>query len=220
MSAKVFNSVKQHYQLNVPHPDYEAGKPCVVRWPTDPEWCLLNKTQMSLTKQTSTGTKNEVVKIHESSKTLLDDIQINQDVVFDEAEAAHLVNRLARREMLESEKVGGNEYKIVCKVYGGVTTTHYLKCATQRQIMTYNKECVFKSNDRQTTKFNFLYEPAGPLYDNLLIRNEGYADATALDGAGNPQGIPSPVPIIHKEAVVNELLTLIQSETQGDDPES
>lgn len=181
------------------------GKRCVVRFPTDQEWCDRARRQKLIRRDLGRG-KSQFDPGR--AKAIDADLfaRIRQDAdgpEFDEHDAAYVIDRLDRATVQNLERAG-NEYTVALKVPGAVTV-HVLRIPSQKQVDEYGDASAPPPiHGERTTELRVFLEPAGPLYDAVLARNDGYSGA---------------VPIIHKLAAVSAMLRDISSRMEEDDPE-
>jgi hypothetical protein len=179
-------------------------KTCQMRWPTDEEWAERARSRKVLRR---TGTRGRVTIETPDAETIdaafFEKIRMPEEggPEFDAAEAAKAVAGLERSEVIESS-LDGAEIRCVLDV-PGAETTHVLRIPSQRQILDLGRKSVKISDaGRKGVFITVTLEESGALYDSLLVRTEGYEGDV--------------VPIIHKDAVVQSTLLLIQ-ELEGED---
>lgn len=199
----MFDSSKS---FNIPTID---GKRCRVRFPTDQEWCDRARKQKLIRRDLGRGkSQYDPARTKQIDADLFARIREDEDgPEFDQHEAAYVIDRLDRATVQSVER-NANEYTITLRVpgeKGGVNTVHVLRVPSQKQADDYaDASAPPPIHGERVTELRVFLEPAGPLYDAVLVRNEGYAGA---------------VPIIHKLAAVTAMLRDVQSRTEEDDPE-
>lgn len=196
--------INQEISLKVASPECEGGyKTATVRFPTDQEWIARQRQLRVQIRQLGRGnSKTTVLNAEEVDGELLSKIRLGDGPDFDGAEAAAIIRRLAKAEAGEAEKTGV-VYSIPVTV-PGEETVHRLRMATEKQRFNYRR-AAFDPTDgphgRQEIRMNL--QAAGDLYDALTSGAEGYS---------------GPVPIIHKQAAIAELLQEMALEEEDENP--
>lgn len=181
------------------------GKRCSVRFPADQEWCDRARKQKLIRRDLGRGkSQYDPMRAKAIDQALFDRIRQDADgPEFDQHEASYVIERLDRAIVQDIQRAG-NEYTVELKVTGAITT-HVLRIPSQKQVDDYGDASAPPPiHGERTTELRVFLEPAGPLYDALLVRNEGY------DGS---------VPIIHKLAATSAMLRDISARMEEDDPE-
>lgn len=186
-------------------------KRCVVRWPTDAEWCERTRKQAIVKSNLGRGkSTTDVLNAKELDAALFAKIRIDKDgPEFDDADAVAVIRKLGRCELLGPEDDQppvalreGDNFRIRFKV-PKATVVHVLRGPRQVDIQRYSAASVgVPVDERNHQTFRFKLEPAGELYDAIKVESTGYADG---------------VPITHKEAAIAALLQALQIEDE--DPE-
>lgn len=208
------------YEFRIPHPDFPDGKLARVRFPTDAEWC--KRARQLVTVQRSIGrdsTKSDIPRLQEVNLDLYASIvqadeSGNPSDVLDEAEISKVIEQLERCRVISVEKSGG-AYEIKLKVARGREVLHVLKIPSQKQIMDFGKSAVDIRSRRLVSETKVALEPSGELWRKLLVKCEGYAglDLEHLSSSTSDY----PVPIIHMDGALTELLMQVSAELEGED---
>jgi len=222
-AEKVFDRTKQ-IRNHVPHPDFPDGKKiCIVRFPTDKEWCLRAHRTVNVRKSSADGgVRADSTGLVGANKELFDTIRIHEgnsaDVEFDEAEASRIIERLERCVVQEVTKKGV-EYTITMKPFDGSLVTHVLKIPTQKLLMDYGKAAVDIVGRKQAVETRVALEPSADLWKKLQVSSAGYLLETldVMENISKP--IPDPIPVIHMDAAINALLTALREDFDDTDPE-
>jgi hypothetical protein len=174
---------------------------CAVRFPTDKQWIERQKhvriqvQNLGRDKSRTQGIVNE-----EHDLELFKAIRIEGGEDFDEYEGSHVITLLTKAEAAATGSAGGVDVRL--KVFGGRETVHSLRAPRRKQIVNYS-EAHWKVTDGKACRtIQVALETSAQLYDQLVVSTEGYADG-------------SPVPIIHKNAVITELMEFISPERQA-----
>lgn len=192
--------------------EFEVGirsggrKVCRLRFPTDAEWCERARAITTVRRFLGRGkSTSETTGAEAANERLFDKIRLDKDGdPFDQAEMAAAIERLERASV-ESITPRSSGYSVSLRVPGREgenITEHVLACPTLSQIDANEKASIRPVLGRRTNEIKVFLEPSGELYDRLIQckpEEAGYAGA---------------VPIIHKVAVVTEL---IQHVTEEDD---
>lgn len=177
-------------------------KPCTVRFPTDTEW--IERARGIKTLRTPLGrgkSETRAVNAEAADLALYEKIRCDGAPDLDEYEAADVIDRLERMKIVCSERIG-NRFHVTMRAMG-CGLTHVMKIPTKRDTMEYGRESVRVIDQRRSQEIRVSIEPSAALYDRLLDHVDGYE---------------GPVPIIHKDGVVVEVLNLIAA-AEDDDPE-
>jgi hypothetical protein len=166
-------------------------KRCVVRFPTDREWCEHTRAQMTIRKILGRGRSvSDTSGSEQADAELFAAIHDDAAVEFDAIEAGGVLAKLQRADVDDVEREA-DSFRIRLKVMGGILTEHVLRMPTQKEIHDYNRSSTRLVNVRRSQEIRSYLEPSGDLYDKIASKSSGYA---------------ATVPIIHKAAAVSELL--------------
>jgi len=207
-SVRVFDRTKK-IRNHVPHPDFPDGKKtCLVRFPTDKEWCARAHRTVNVRKSNADGgVRADSPGLVDANKELFDLIRLEGEE-FDEAEASRVIERLERCVVQDCSKKGV-EYTITMKPFDGSIVTHVLRIPTQKLLMDYGKAAVDIVGRKQAVETRVALEPSADLWSKIQVNFEGYtAETTFTD-----------VPIIHKDSAINALLTSLREDFDDTDPE-
>jgi hypothetical protein len=187
-------------EVSVLHP---AGKKtCRVRWPSDEEWIEHSARRRVVVSQLSRDESvTEILDGERAAGELLAKIRIDKDGPdLDEYEASYVIERLSRAQVDDCARADGG-VGVTLKV-PGVVTKHVLRVPSLAEVVNYRRgfsRLVENRRGKQLLKINL--RAAGEFYDKLAQSKEGYAVE---------------VPVIHKAAVVTELLVYLEAEQEGD----
>jgi hypothetical protein len=181
-------------------------KACTVRYPSDEDWCARTRAQRAIRRLLGRGkSQYEVAGAEEADAELLGKIRLDKDgVELDAAEAAKVIERLERCQVLDAERAG-DRFRIEMRVAGG-RVVHVLKIATQKDVLDYGRASVRAVDGRRQQEIRLALEPAAELWAKVRVAVEGYAN-------------PETVPIVHKDVAVVELLAQVEALQEEDDPE-
>jgi len=187
-------------ELTIPSPD--GGKTVAVRFPTDDQWIERMRKLRTVVRTIGRGkTSTEIENSEEVDSDLVNAVRINADgPALDGAEASAVIDRISRADADEAEREG-SEYRIRLRVPGAVTL-HRLRMPSQKEILDYRRSAVSVLDGRRRQEIRINLRAAGDLYDKLKTGLEGYA---------------GDVPIVHKSAVVSELLATLRNEEDDED---
>lgn len=177
-----------------------------VRWPTDKEWCDNSKrkkfSERSVGQYTSEfdDSGNEL-----SDSALFEAIRLDKDgPPWGPFEAAAAIEKI-KRSRIKSSAFSGDAYRIELVAHK-CPTVHQIRMPTLDRIGRFGKSSVRMyrvTNGRQTqTDLIEFIEHYGPLYDEHVESVEGYVSA---------------VPIIHKYAIMTEVIRLMRVEEDAED---
>ena len=179
-------------------------KRCVLRWPTDQEWAQRARSLRIVTQQLGRNrSQTDTVNEDRVNAELFTKIRIDQDgPPFDEAEAASAIRRLDRTLITDVDRDGAH-YRIHLRA-AGCDLLHVLRIPTKAEELRYRKAAVHIFDLRRQVEARLNLEASQELYDAVHVAHEGYA---------------GPVPIVHKEAALREMLDQLQQLDEEADPE-
>ncbi|HUS96798.1 MAG TPA: hypothetical protein VMX97_08680 [Hyphomicrobiaceae bacterium] len=189
-------------EIRLPAPD--GIKTAIVRFPSDEQWSERMRVQRTVIRDLGRGqSETQILGAEEADLALFQAVRIDKDgPAFDAAEAAAVIRRLSRADTGEPEREG-NAYRIPLTV-PGAETVHVLRMPSERQLLDYRRSAVRVIESRHgRSELRINLTPAAELYDALKQTVEGYTGA---------------VPIIHKSAVINELLQELRTLEEEPDP--
>jgi hypothetical protein len=191
---------KREIEISVLHP--EGRKACRVRWPTDEEWIEHSARRRVVVSQLSRDESvTEVMDGERAAGELLGKIRIDKDgLALDEYEASYVIERLSRAQVEDCARADGG-MEIVLKV-PGASTKHALRVPSLAEVVSYRRSfsrLVENRRGKQILKINL--RAAGDFYDKLAQSKDGYA---------------GDVPVIHKAAVITEMLGFLEAEQESD----
>lgn len=191
----------QHFGIKI-----QSGgeKRCVVRFPTDREWCEHIRAQVTIRRTMGRGrSTTESAGDEKADAELFSAIRVSspEGVDFDAADGSEVIGKLQRADMEDSVREG-DTLRIKLRVLGGVLTEHVLRQPTQKQMREYGRSATRWVNARRAQEIRTFLEPSGELYDKLSVSVSGYV------------GAPS---IAHKASAVNELLSYLAELDEDDE---
>jgi len=183
-------------------------KSCLLRFPTDAEFCDRARRQRTIRhflgrgKSKTTDLNTEAVDLQ-----LFAALRVEQDgQSFDAAEASAFIGRLDLADVVSAEWEGETR-RMEMKV-PGARTTHVLRIPRQSEIREHERATTDAVYANRSAEIRVALEPSGRLYDQVLVETQGYV---------------GPVPINHKVAAVTNLLAALSQLLEGeddDDPEA
>jgi len=180
-------------------------KDAVVRFPSDSEFCERARKQRSIRRFLGRG-KSEAEAIDSTSidAELFERIRNDKDgVFFDASEAAAVLGKLERA-TVESCEREGDDFRIVLKVPGAVTE-HLVRMPTRKEMDRHETASVKVTGARRAQEIRGFLEPSGDLYDAITKEVGGYEGS---------------VPVVHKVAVVAEVLAQMAADDEEALPEA
>lgn len=203
----MFDSNKP-FEVIVPTGSDPSGKKtCLVRFPTDAEWCerarktVIVRKQLSADASTSEMPDDDRLSAELFAKIRTDDGRPEMDA----AEGAYVIQRLENCRVLSCEREG-IQFRITMKVPGGevIHTLRMPKLADEREFSRMSAPPPIQR--RHHSEIRIYLEPSGELWGKCHISTSGYADGSA-------------VPIIHKSQAISEMLRAISQDGEEKDPE-
>lgn len=181
----------------------DVRKVATVRFPTDAEWADRAAAQRTVIRSIGRGrSETEILNGAEVDRELFVKILLSENAAaFDDAEASAVIGRIARCEAGEAEH-DGSQVRIPLSTAAG-DTTHFMKVPSQKQVLDYGKAAVRLVEGRHRQELRLNVVPAGTLYDALVA-------APACNSSLGPAYVDGVVPIIHKQAVIAELVRSIK----------
>lgn len=179
-------------------------KVCTVRFPKDTEWCERSRKQRSIRRFLGRG-KSEAESIDSTSIDLeiFERIRSDEDgPEFDGAEAALVLAKLERASVESCEREG-EMFRLTVRVPGAITE-HLVRMPTRREMDKHEASSVKIVGARRSQEIRGFLEPSGELYDSIHESHLGYV---------------GPVPIVHKVAVLAEIMAMIGLEEEEAIPE-
>lgn len=191
--------------------EIESGgiRTCRLKFPPDQQW-IERSRKIVLHRDEIAGGKTkmrvlEIEKIDEPffRKALLPDPPDNGQN-FDEFEASLALEILSRCDVESGEKADG-AITVTARVFGNRSVTHVFQLPRRRHVIEYKRGSLDIVSGTKTTEFKAYLGPSAIFYDALIVSHEGYAEG-------------SQVPILHKDAVVTEVLRLVNEVPQAQGP--
>jgi hypothetical protein len=180
-------------------------KRCTVRFPNDEEWCHWARKQRSVRRVLGRGkSQTDEIGLDDLNAELFDRIRIDKDggAAFDQAEAGMVIGKIERAAITGVDREGNN-FRIELKV-PGAETSHVLRMPTAKEMQEHERASTSVIVGRRQQEIRAFLEPSGLLYDKLHVSSSGYAGAT---------------PIVHKSAVITELLAQLAIAEDDEFPE-
>lgn len=179
-------------------------KECKVRFPSDAEWCERARKQRSIRRFLGRGkSESETVDSTGIDADLFARIRVDKDgASFDASEAAAVLAKLERA-AVESCEREGDDFRVTLKVPGAVTE-HVVRMPTRKEMDRHEASSVQVTGARRAQEIRGFLEPSGDLYDAIQKSVAGYEGA---------------VPIVHKSAIVTEVLIQLASDDEDAIPE-
>lgn len=180
-------------------------KTCMVRYPSDEEWCDRIRRQKMVRQNVGRGKTRPIPQRPEIiDAALFGKIRLDLDgPTFDEAEAADVIDRVDRAEVVEvvGEPEGFTVKLLAMKRF---ETSHLVRVPFKGELLKHERSSFSRLDGGRTQEIRVAMEPSGALYDAIALRSSGYIGA---------------VPINHKYAVVFEIIQEIERDEDDDDPE-
>lgn len=202
----VFDSSKQ-FEVHI----VSGGvKKCLLRWPTDEEWARLIRAQKVVTETVGDSSKTRRVGMEKAHLALFEAIRQDGDgESFDAFEATEAISKLQYAER-RSVLVNGKQMTVtlgICRLKSRAVfeVSHTLNIPDMKQITEFQRANLDPSRKGAQVIITTKLEPAGALYDQLAPKTAGYSNGS--------------VPLIHKEAVIAEIIEQADRLLEDDDPE-
>jgi hypothetical protein len=184
-------------------------KECQVRYPSDEEWANRTRRQKIVRTQVTGGKfVTDVINVESTDAQLLKAIRLDPDsgVVFTDAEASKIINKLDASEMGEVTH-NGDRFSIELRTKFG-NTRHTLKTPMEDAARKFSRASSRPVSGRRLEETVVSLEPSGEFYDAVFVSSEGYV------GEGT-----AAIPLNHKDVVVVELLHQVRQIEDELDPE-
>lgn len=195
-------NIDQEVEVRVVAPD--GHKTATVKYPSDEQWITRMKAQRTIIHDLGRGqSETQIPDTGEADFAMFDAVRVDKDgPTFDSAEAAAVMRRLSLADVGEAVR-DGNCFRLPLKVLGA-ETEHVLGMPSERQLLEYRRTAVRIIEGRHgKSEMRIDLAPAGHLYDELKQSSAGYVGE---------------VPIIHKSAVVAELVQVLREIEEEPDP--
>lgn len=183
-------------------------KKVAVRYPSDAEWLTWRRKKKIMQRDLGRGNFQMEPSVPGAADIeLFNAIRVEKEgPAIDESEAVEIISKLGNADVNTRPRREESGYRIELKVMQRLVTVHQLRIPSIKDKQTYNRSkssVTYGQYSYQEIRIN--YKAGADLYDNLIVRTEGYA---------------GPVPINHKAEVINVLLQEIaMSEQQDATPE-
>lgn len=189
-------------EIGISIPGPTGKKTAVLRWPTDVEWAERAAAQKIITRMIGRDqSTTEVIGAEAADLALFAAIRKDDGEAWDQFEAAIAISKISKA-VAGLPEMDGATY-IIPLVVAGTETKHILRVPSVGQMTQYRRASARVIEGRHgLQEIRVKLQPAAELYDVLAVSVEGYA---------------SPVPIIHKVAVLNEMLREIDAAIEGDE---
>lgn len=164
-----------------------------VRYPSDAEWCRRAHRVRIIRRPVGRDLHEaSATKQGEADLELLNAILVDKSVVFDEAEASQVIDRLDSCDAVA--EFDGTEFVVtvtVPRLMAGLELVHVCRIPEALDVEVFKDAHLKMSFGRKFSESRIALEPAAELYRKVIVRTEGYA---------------GDVPITHQLAVVTEIV--------------
>lgn len=183
-----------------------SPKVCRVRFPTDEEWCNRARKQRTIRRSIGRGqTITETPDAQKATCELFEKIRIDADgQEFDSVDSCRVIEKLERCDVLSVDRCG-DTYQVKLSVPGG-EVSHVVRLPLQKDVLDYGRSSVRRQDGRRESISTVSLEPGRAFYDRIFVSAEGYEGEA-----------PASIPIIHKDTVLVEVITAMDSEESEDD---
>jgi hypothetical protein len=181
-------------------------KICTVRYPTKEEFCervrKIKAVRRSLGRDKA---QFDPSNQHQVDAELFEKIRQDKDgPSYDAAEAAQVIERVERCEVVSIEREG-NYYRVEMKAHR-CDLVHTLRIPKAADMLEYERMMPRPTHGNRTTEFRLALEPSIYLWSKCEPQVEGYAD-------------PGNVPVWHMDAAIQEVLRQKALDEDEPDPE-
>lgn len=179
-------------------------KNCRVRYPTDEEWEWRTSRMKAIRRDLGRGkSQTDIPHPELIDAELLAKIRLDSDGdPFDPAEAQLAIERLGRCAVMDIQREGSN-FRIKTRTISDVTE-HLVGIPKAQAVLELRRGTMSPIDSRRGSEIRFSLLPCGALYDQVKVETVNYANG---------------VPLIHKDAVVYELMAQVAL-LDEDDPEA
>jgi hypothetical protein len=179
-------------------------KECLVRFPTDKEWCDRTRRQKVVRQQITGGKfRTDILNAEKSDAELLAKIRKDDGPAFTESEASKVISRIESCEIIDSVR-DGDGFLITIKSLGQ-ETKHRVRIPTEDESRKFSRTATNPVSSRRMEETTVSLEPSGEMYDKICLGSEGYENGD--------------VPITHKDVIVVETLYQVRKLEDELDPE-
>jgi hypothetical protein len=183
------------------------AKTAIVRFPTSDEQAERESKIRIL--ETDLGRGATIRKVEPTLKPdakLFNQIRLDKGEPFDDFEAARIISWLSFCDLTGCEQEDGL-YRVTIKTHMG-ETVHFMRVPTERQFAEYQRRIPDAINlPYNRREIRGSVEAQSWLYDQLMVRTEGYAKDFA-------------VPPHHKRDVISAITFEVRNIDDGTDPNS
>jgi hypothetical protein len=183
-------------------------KSCRVRYPNDDEWEWRTSRMKAIRRDLGRGKSQteiphpELIDAELLAKIRLDGVNGDAPPAFDPAEAQLVIERIGRCMVTDVARDGAN-FRIKTKTVSGMTE-HVVGIPTAQAVLDLRRGTMSPIEGRRGSEIRFSLRPSGALYDQVKVDTVNYTNG---------------VPLIHKDAVVYELMAQVGMLEDNEDPE-
>jgi hypothetical protein len=197
-----------------------------VMFPSDALWCERARNQrvvrqfLGRGKSQTDDDKNTDRLNHDLLAKIRSGPQ--DDPTLTPAEATLVIGKLERARVSSVDREG-DTFRIVLRTALG-EVTHVVGIPTAEQMLMHERQSTKTTEGRRNQEIRGFLEPSGELYNRIAKSTEGYAATAYVNTLSQSGGVSLEpgiaVPIVHKVAVVAELLAQINAEDDEELPEA
>ncbi len=186
------------YKFKLPSPD--GIKEAVVKFPTDEQWLEYHRGRRVIEKSLGRSqSEATVIGADHAASRLFSSIANGSAGTLDNDQIEMLVNRMAFSKVEAVEDEGGS-YRVTLKFFAGISA-HVLKMPSAKQMKEAEAAHRVINGKFNASEIRVNLETFAALYKEMVVRAEGYA---------------GDVPILHKHAVVQAVLSEVREAIEGD----
>lgn len=193
----MFDTTRE-YKFKVPSPNGIAET--VVKFPTDEQWLEYHRSRRVIEK--SLGRNQSEVTIvggEQAAAKLFSSVANGSAGKLDSSQVEIVIDRMASVKVESVEDEGGS-YRVMLRFFAG-SGAHVLKMPTAKQMKEAEAATRVIGGKFGSTEIRVNLEAFSALYGEMAISSEGYA---------------GPVPILHKHAAVQAVLSELRDVMECD----
>lgn len=167
-----------------------------VRWPTDEEWASHRKRSRMLMRQLGRGASEMETETGTADLKLYEVIKLNGAPPLSEGEATTIIKAIGKCEVTKAT-LGADEAEVELQILTG-RVKHVVRIPTMDEVRKLQKSTRYINLQYNNQQVQTNLEAAAALWDACHGKAEGYA---------------GPVPGLHKDIAIRQVISEIEHET-------
>lgn len=182
-------------EIVVPARTGQGKQEIVMRWPTDEEWCERARRRKILISRLGRGVSETTIEPGDSDLRIFDKVKLNGAPPLTQGEATRVIETLAQCEATDC-RLEGDEAVVELQVMGG-SVKHRLRQPSADQVLALRRSVRVFDLPYNKQELRIPLDVGARLWDECGGRSEDYS---------------GPVPALHKDRAVREVIDCIDRE--------